>query len=137
MSKRVEVYRRSGNTLVNVGLASNNIYTYEETEVGTWTDEATIYRMVVAPTTLTEVTNVGDPYHYTYQTDISVTNVDQLINGSFLGTDIDNNVKFSSPCHVFIKNNYLHFSSSTAVTIETGKFYLIIEYTKIEESESE
>ena len=36
MSKRVEVFRRSGNTFVNVGLASNNIFTSDEMEVGTW-----------------------------------------------------------------------------------------------------
>ena len=136
MSKRVEVFRRNGNTFVSVGLASNNIFTSEEMEVGTWVNEKPIYRMVTTPTELTEVENVGDPYHYTYRTNIAISDVDQIISGTFLGTDTANRIKFCAPCYVFVKNNYLHFSSSNTVTIETSKFNLVIEYTKGAEEES-
>lgn len=131
MSKHVEVYRRSGNTLVNVGLASNNIYTSEEMTVGTWIDERDIYRTVIVPTELTEVTDMSDPYHYIYRTNVTIPHVHQILNATFLGIDVANKVRFSAPCYVYIKDDYVCFSSPNAITIESGKFKLIIEYTKL------
>ena len=136
MSKRIEVFRKSGNTFVNVGLASNNIFTSEEMEVGTWINEKSIYRIVAAPTELTEVTDLGDPYHYTYRTNIAMSDIDQIISGTFLGVDTTNHTRFCAPCFVFVKDNYLHFSSSATVTIETSKFNLVVEYAKGAENES-
>ncbi len=138
----VNIFRRDGNSFVHVGATSRNVsneFTFNEMEVGTWIDEKIIYRIVTTPSELTLVSDVGDPYHYTYRTDVMLTNVDQMIHGIFLGTDTDG-TKFSSPCNVFVKNNYLYFSSSTTVSIETSHFNLVVEYTKTDgsdESESE
>lgn len=138
-----ELFRRNGNsfTSINIGGGSggSTIYEVDESEVGTWIDNKILYRSVCTPTTLTVDNTLGDTLHYTYKTDIQIQDVDTMVSGLFLGID-SNNIKFSTPCQVFVYNTYLYISSFTSLTVAENGITIIVEYTKNddlpEESES-
>ena len=124
-----KVFRRNGNSFEYIGLLDGGTYKTQETEIGTWIDNKILYRNVCTPTSLTLDNTNGDAYHNTYRTDIAIQNVDTMVSGTFLGTNSDN-IKFSAPCEVFIKNGYLHISSFATLTVAENGITIIVEYTK-------
>ena len=131
--RKVAIYQRQNQTLNMLGIlggGSSSIYSTTEEEAGEWINGKPIYRKVFPLGTITDATETLGTTNTVYSTTNQLLNVDIVVKGLLIGTDDDLSANYAVPVYVFVKDNYVYFSTWMTMNTTAGTNYLSVEYTK-------